>query len=231
MAFEYKRIGIIAALDEELADIVAKLNNVVVEDALHTQFHVGCIKEQQVVAVKCGVGKVNAAAATQHLVEKFDCDCVINVGVAGSTSDEVRKNHVVLSTDLHEHDMDCLEGPGVISRMNTSVFSSDKTLLELAESKAKDLFPEGFVHVGPIVSGDQFVSSKEKTQWLNETFGSLCTEMEGAAIAHVCYLNSVPFLVIRSISDMADEDALDSFVSSKDKAIDYTSSLLLAMLA
>ena len=229
MTLAYKHIGIIAALDEELADIVDKLQLHEAEEALQTLFHCGIVQGQQVVAAKCGVGKVNAAAATQHMIEKFGCDCVINVGVAGSTNDEVRKNHVVLSTELHEHDMDCLEGPGVISRMDTSVFLSDKTLLDLAERKGKALLPEDFVHVGPIVSGDQFVSSRDKKEWLSSTFGSLCTEMEGAAIAHVCYLNSVPFLVIRSISDMADEDALDSFESSKDEAVDYTTALLLAM--
>lgn len=225
-----KKLGIIGALDEEVQTVINSCNIKCTENALGTCFYEGSLGDANVVVVRCGVGKVNSAIAAQRLIDVCGCDAIINIGVAGSINNTVRKNHVVLSTELLEHDMDALEGAGVIPRMDSSVFVSDDCLLEEARAACEKVVAPGCFHLGKIVSGDQFINSSEKKKWLESTFGALCAEMEGAAIAHTCTLNNVPFLIMRSISDLADEDAQDSFEEMKEEAIDYTSSVLLEMI-
>ena len=225
-----KKLGVIGALDEEVRAVIDSCNIQSTKNALGTCFYEGSLGSTNVVVVRCGVGKVNSAITAQRLIDVFGCDAIINIGVAGSINNAVRKNHVVLSTELFEHDMDALEGAGVIPRMDSSVFVADDCLLEKARLACEKVLAPGCFHVGTIVSGDQFINSSEKKKWLESTFGAICAEMEGAAIAHTCTLNDVPFLIMRSISDLADEDAADSFEETKEEATDYTTSVLLEMI-
>lgn len=167
-----------------------------------------------------GIGKVNAAVATQKMIDFFDVDAIINSGVAGGIANGIAKLDTVISDRLFYHDftpMDILDR----NPPYTSCFQADKELVKKAVLSCESLNcelskqekPNFCAHVGTVVSGDCFVSSSETVQRLRRDFDALCTEMEGAAIAHTAYASGVPFVIIRTISDFADEEAEDSFES------------------
>jgi adenosylhomocysteine nucleosidase len=236
MTLRYHKIGIIGALDEEVDELVKNLipNPLTLVPAqtydMGTCFYDGQIGKQEVVVVKCGVGKVNAAIATQRLIDNFGCDAVMKIGVAGAVAPEVKKNDIVISQDMLEHDMDAFDQPGVIPNMDSSVFVADNALIEAAKQACEKVIGPERYHVGRHVSGDQFICTNEKKEWLKRTFGALSAEMEGAALAHTAVVNKVPFVVLSSISDLADDDAVESFEETKDEAVDYTSAVVLQML-
>ena len=207
-------IGIIGAMEEEVISIKRHMH---VEDTFAQagmEFFVGVLNEKKVIVVKCGIGKVNAAICTQILIDKFDVDCIINTGVAGGLYPEINIGDIVISSDTVQHDMDTTafgDPKGVIPRMDKSFFEADARLIQLAEEAAENLKGDHKVYVGRIASGDQFVSSMQVKEDIYSTFTAYCAEMEGAAIAHTCYLNQVPFVVIRAISDKADQSAEVNF--------------------
>lgn len=208
-----KKIGIIGAMQEEIDTLIPMIEDMKVENISHLPFYIGAYNDIEVIVVRCGVGKVNAAMCTQILVDKFNPDYVINIGVAGAVSDVVSIGDIVLSTYLVEHDFDCTAfgyEKGIIPRLESSKFIADDELLKIAE-KSKNILSDINFFNGVIVSGDVFVSSKAMKGDLYTRYGAMCTEMEGASIAHVCHLNSKPFLVIRSMSDKADGDAPENF--------------------
>lgn len=227
MSTKFQKIGIIGALDEEVEGLKKCCKIGAVTDALGTSFAECEYGEYSLVIARAGIGKVNAAICAQFMIDKFGCDAIINVGVAGGIGKGVKINDIVVSTDCLEHDFDGGEGQSIIPRMDTSVFAADASLLEAAKGAkiATDL------HFGRIVSGDQFIDSKEKGQQLVADFDALATEMEGAAIAHTCHVNSVPFLIIRSISDAADEEALDTFSANVVETADLTIDVVKGILA
>ncbi len=211
------KIGIIGALDAEVRLLKEKMNLTGTKEIACQNYYEGTLGNKQVVVAQCGIGKVNAAMAAQIMISVFNVDGLINVGVAGAISKELNVGDLVISTDLAHHDyfVPGLE-PGMMAGMSESFFKADELLIENAKKAAEG----NRIFVGRIVSGDQFVmSSEEKTRiWTN--FSAYCTEMEGAAIAQTAFLNGVPFVVIRSISDKADEDAgvsFDTFVVSAAK--------------
>ncbi|EJP21706.1 MTA/SAH nucleosidase [Peptostreptococcaceae bacterium AS15] len=208
-----KKIGIIGAMQEEIDTLIPMIEDMKIENISHLPFYIGAYNDIEVIVVRCGVGKVNAAMCTQILVDKFNPDYVINIGVAGAVSDVVSIGDIVLSTYLVEHDFDCTAfgyEKGIIPRLESSKFIADDELLKIAE-KSKNILSDINFFNGVIVSGDVFVSSKAMKDDLYTRYGAMCTEMEGASIAHVCHLNSKPFLVIRSMSDKADGDAPENF--------------------
>ena len=138
-----------------------------------------------------------------------------------------------MSTDAIQHDMDAAGfgyAVGQIPRMEVFSFPADQKLLELAAECCKREIPEIGVHTGRVVSGDQFISDKEKKKWLTETFDGFCTEMEGAAIAQTAYLNQIPYLVIRAISDKADDSAEMDYAEFEAATIEHSVKLLTAMI-
>ncbi len=227
-----KTIGIIGAMDEEIAFIKSISEIISAKNILGLDFFVGKYGSNSVVIVKSGIGKVNAAACAQVLIDHFAVDCVINVGVAGAIYKELKIGDVVISTDTVQHDMDvsALGDPiGTIPRLEESFFKADEELIALAEEVGEYL--EGHnVYKGRIASGDQFISSVEKKNFIWNNFKAYCAEMEGAAIAHVCYLNRIPFVVIRSISDNADGDAEMSYNEFTKVAAQNSSVILEEML-
>lgn len=231
MNLPYKKIGIIGALDEEVNEIVLKTKARLLKKALETCFYTSRFNDFELVIVRCGIGKVNASIVAQKLIDEFGVEAMINVGVAGSVDARVKRNAVVISEKLYEHDMDAMEGAGVIPRMKTSEFVSDKALSDSAKRACERICNRDNIFFGTIVSGDQFICSNKKKQMLSTTFGALCAEMEGAAIAHACFVNKIPFLVIRSISDLADEGALESFEENKEEVVDYTTDIILKMFS
>lgn len=204
------RIGIIGAMDEEV-DILKDM--MVVKETIEKaslKFYVGKLEEKEIVLVKCGIGKVNAALCAQILISEFDVDAVVNTGVAGALNDELDVYDIVVSTDAIQHDFDTTvfgDKKGIIPRMENSIFKADERLIEAAIKSAKEEVKNHKVLTGRVVTGDIFISSKELKDELVKEFDAYCGEMEGAAIAHVCELNKVPFVIIRAMSDKADGSA------------------------
>lgn len=229
-----KRIGIIGAMDEEVNILKGQMDNVIIKTIASMDFCEGSLQGKEVVVVRCGIGKVNAAICTQILADLYHIDSVINTGVAGSLRNEIDIADIVLSTDTQQHDVDATGfgyGLGIIPRMESSIFQADLMLLKLAKEVCTEVIPEVGVHTGRIVSGDQFISDSDKKTWLVENFDGYCTEMEGAAIAQAAYLNQLPFLIIRAISDKADHSAEMTYSEFEAIAIDHTVKLVNGLLA
>ncbi|MBO5426479.1 MAG: 5'-methylthioadenosine/adenosylhomocysteine nucleosidase, partial [Lachnospiraceae bacterium] len=189
---------------------------------------------KDVVVVRSGIGKVNAGICTQILADVYGVDAVINTGIAGSLNAAIDIGDVVLSTDTLQHDMDATGfgyEPGVIPCMETSVFQADENLRNLAKAACQKVNPDIKVFEGRVVSGDQFISDKAKKQYIEENFKGFCTEMEGAAIAQTAYLNNIPFLIIRAISDKADDSATVDYPTFEAKAIENSVKLVKEMVA
>lgn len=207
---EERVIGVIGAMIEEVEILRDKMEIEDTKKIAGMEFYQGTLDGENVVLVQSGVGKVNAAACAQILVDHFGVDYLINSGVAGALNPDVTVGDIVISTDAVQHDVDATafgEEPGVIPRMDTSYFEADEKLVQLAQSVADELFEEISVFQGRIASGDQFIANAEQKTKINENFAPYAVEMEGAAIAHVAYLNEVPFVIIRSISDDASGEA------------------------
>lgn len=227
------KIGIIGAMAEEVAILKEKMQDTKVSSKAGMDFYAGTLEGKQVVIVMSGIGKVNAAVCAQILVDIYEVDAIINTGVAGSLNADINIADIVLSTDAIQHDMDVTNWDykhGQIPRMETSTFVADQTLVEKAKKVCQEVNPEIQTFLGRIVSGDQFICSKEKKNWLREYFDAQCTEMEGAAIAQACYLNQVPYLIIRAISDKADDSADMAYEEFEHKAIGYTVKLVCGLL-
>ncbi|MDE5864782.1 MAG: 5'-methylthioadenosine/adenosylhomocysteine nucleosidase [Lachnospiraceae bacterium] len=225
-------LGIIGAMDEEVAKIKEKMEAVQVESRASMDFYQGTLGGKPVVVVRSGIGKVNAAMCAQILVDCYKVNAIINTGIAGSLNADIDIGDIVLSTDTLEHDMDAVAFGyplGQIPRMDTLSFVADERLRTLAKTVCERVNPEVKVFEGRVVSGDQFVSDKNKKNWLVENFAGFCTEMEGAAIAHAAYLNQIPFLIVRAISDKADDSASMDYPAFEAKAIEHSVKLLLAL--
>lgn len=209
-----KTIGIIGAMDEEIALLKEKLEVVTAKEMIGLSFLVGRMFGKSVVLVRSGIGKVNAAICAQVLVDHFAVDYIINIGVAGAVQEGLSIGQVVISEDAVQHDLDAsaLGDPvGTIPRMSVSCFKADEALVEIAMAASKELSLTPPAVIGRIASGDQFIATKEGKARIWQTVKGSCAEMEGAAIAHACYLNKIPFVIIRSISDGADEEAQMSY--------------------
>jgi adenosylhomocysteine nucleosidase len=204
------KIGIIGAMELEVSELKSKMELKNVVEKAGMKFHEGALNGKDVVIVQCGIGKVNAGICVQLLADIFGVDAVINTGVAGSLRAEINIGDIVVSTDACEHDMDVRAlgyEPGIIPQMETSFFKADRKLVETSIAVCKEVNPDISVYEGRVVSGDQFISDGDVKDRLISTFGGSCAEMEGAAIAHAAYLNNIPYVVIRAISDKADGSA------------------------
>ncbi|UFJ61422.1 5'-methylthioadenosine/adenosylhomocysteine nucleosidase [Brevibacillus sedimenti] len=208
------RIGIIGAMDEEIALYLEAMTGTVSTEKAGIVYHEGEMEGTSVVLCKSGVGKVNAAVTTQMLIDQFKVDRIIFTGVAGAVHPDLNIGDLVVSTDCVQHDIDVTAlgfAPGQIPYTEQWVWQADPALRELAIAAGKDLEDDVQVASGRILSGDQFVASREKVKWLREQFDAHCTEMEGAAVGQVCAMNGVPFVIVRSMSDKADGSAHVNF--------------------
>ena len=225
-------IGIIGAMEVEVASLKERMQNVEITHKASMEFYAGVLEGKKVVVVRSGIGKVNAAVCTQILVDDFQVEAVINTGIAGSLKAEINIGDIVVSTDALQHDMDAREfgyPKGQIPQMNVFSFKADETLRKVAAECCKKANPDIQVFEGRVVSGDQFVASSEVKDELIREFAGSCTEMEGAAIAQAAYLNHVPFVVLRAISDKADNSATMDYPTFEKQAI-HNSVLLLKEL-
>ena len=201
-------IGIIGAMSVETDALKAMVENATVEEISGVSFVKGRISGKDVVVAQCGIGKVFAALCAQTMILRYSVDEVINVGVAGSLSPSVGLLDIAVSDSVVEHDMDTspLGDPvGLISGINVVFLPASESLTRRVVDAARAL-GKNCVQ-GVIASGDQFIADSARKAYITETFNAIACDMEGAAIGHVCFVNRIPFTVIRSISDNASEDA------------------------
>ena len=227
-------IGIIGAMEEEVSILRETMNIEEIVEFASMQFCKGTLCNKEVVIVKSGIGKVNAGICAQILIDQFGADVLINTGIAGSLDAAIDIGDIVISTDLVEHDMDARifgDPVGQIPRMDTFSFPADARLVKAAVLASEEANPNIKTFTGRIVSGDQFVSSSEMKEKLVKLFGAKCTEMEGAAIAHVAYLNKVSCVIIRAISDKADNSATMDYPTFEKQAIAHSVKLVRNLLA
>ena len=225
------KVGIIGAMDEEVEILINKMSNKTITDKAGMVYYSGQLSLKDVIVVKCGIGKINAAVCSQILISEFNVDVIINSGVAGALDNDLNIGDIVISKDTLNHDMDTTafgDEYGVIPRMEKSIFEAEKKLIDLA-MKSGEKYNISTV-IGRVVSGDQFIASKEKKEWLVKQFNGTCAEMEGVSIGQTAYLNDVPFLILRAISDKADGSAFVAYEDFKDDAIVNLSNLLIDML-
>lgn len=218
-------LGIIGAMEEEVESLLKEMQDYKETNKAGMVFYAGKLCEKDVIIVKSGIGKVNMAMCTQILIDDFKVDKVINTGVAGGLHSDIEIGDIVVSTDALQHDVDCSvfgDPIGTIPRMDCSVFPADPEMVRIAKEACEKVNPEIKCLTGRVVSGDQFIESGEKKKFLVEQFAPYCAEMEGAAMAHVAYLNKVPFVIIRAISDKADNSAQMNYDEFKDQAIIHT---------
>lgn len=209
------KIGIIGAMDVEVAELIELMDNIKKEEISGITYYEGNLQGKDVVVAKSGVGKVHAAVCTQTMILKYSPDAIINTGVAGSLSSELNIADLVISDKVVQHDFDTsgIGDPiGLISGINLIEIPCAIKLVKKIEQSAK-LIEGTNVIVGTIASGDQFICNMTKKEYIVEHFDALCAEMEGAAIGHVCYLNNVDFCIVRAISDKADGSAHMDFPS------------------
>ncbi|MBP3218438.1 MAG: 5'-methylthioadenosine/adenosylhomocysteine nucleosidase [Lachnospiraceae bacterium] len=218
------KVGIIGAMEAEVARIKENMAITRTVEKAQMKFYEGAIGSTSAVVVQCGVGKVNAGLCVQILVDCFHVTHLINTGVAGSLCNDLNIGDVVVSTEAVYHDVDATVfgyAPGEVPSMGTAAFPADEMLRKAAVDAVHTAAPDISVLEGRIASGDQFVCRAEQKAAIIETFAPLCTEMEGAAIAQAAYLNKIPFVILRAISDKADgSDLVDYPVFEKKAAAD-----------
>lgn len=219
------RTGIIGAMEEEIILLKEKMDIEVVVKKASMEFYQGLLNGKEVVLVRSGIGKVNAGLCAQILVDVFNVNRLINTGIAGSLKAEIDIGDIVISSDALQHDMDARAfgyARGEIPRMETLSFPAAPELIAMAKAACEEVNPDIRAHVGRVVTGDQFVADRETKDGIASWTDGYCTEMEGAAIAQAAYLNKVPFVIVRAISDKADDSASVDYPEFERKAIEHS---------
>ena len=203
------KLGIIGAMDVEVATLKEKMKAVTTQHHAGSQYFEGTLEGCPVVVVQCGVGKVNAALCAQVLISVYGVSHIVNTGIAGSLCAELDIGDLVISRDAIHHDFDLRfwgRPIGQVPGMDVTAFPADAALVSTAFAAAEAVNP-GHTRVGRVASGDQFICSRAQKEKIIADTQALCAEMEGASIAHAAYRNGVPFVIIRAISDKADDSA------------------------
>lgn len=227
------KIGIIGAMELEVETLKEQMTVKNIVKKASMDFYEGTLNNTEVVVVRSGVGKVNAGICVQILADLFQVTHIINTGVAGSLNADINIGDIVISTDALYHDMDATifgYQLGEVPQMGKREFTADANLIELAKASCKEAAPDIQVFTGRIVSGDQFISDKAVKERLINLFSGSCTEMEGAAIAHGATLNHLPFVIIRAISDKADDSAQVDYPTFEKKAAQDCAKLVAHMI-
>ena len=203
------KLGIIGAMTIEVETLKENMENKSVTVRAGMEFCDGTLENLPAVVVQCGVGKVNAALCVQILCDCFGVTHLVNTGIAGSLCAELDIGDLVVSRDAMYHDFDCVGfgyPHGKVPGMDVVAFPADETMAAYAVSAAEAVNP-GHCRVGRVATGDQFICNKEQKDAIIRNTQALCTEMEGGAIAQAAYRNGVPFVILRAISDKADDSA------------------------
>lgn len=220
-----QKIGIVCAGDEELQPFLSHIENISITEKAMLKFYEGDINGVPVVALYSGVCKVNAAIATQILIDTYGVDSIINAGTAGGMDKSINLFDTVISTQVAYHDVD----DGILTQfhpwMSTIYFSADANLLSIAEEICNR---NKKVYLGRMVTGEKFIKDAMRDS-INQKYSPLSVDMETASIAHVCYANKIPFISIRSITDTATHSGIINFernctqasVIAKDVVLDF----------
>ncbi len=227
-------IGIIGAMDEEVAELKSAMDRTGVYEQAGMSFYQGRLIGKDAVVVRSGIGKVNAGICAQILIDHFGVDTLLNTGVAGSLDARIDIGDLVFSTDVVHHDIDATDfgdPVGQVPRMDTLAFPADETLIRKAVEANAKVNPDIHSFTGRVASGDQFVADPKVKARIIRDFHALCTEMEGAGIAQTAYVNGVPFLIIRAISDKADDSATVDYPAFEAEAIRHGTRLVMQLVA
>lgn len=225
------KLGIIGAMDVEVATLKEKMEDMAVTTRAGIEFYDGALAGLPAVVVQCGVGKVNAALCVQILCDCYGVTAIVNTGVAGSLCAELDIGDLVVSHDAMYHDFDCHSlcyEIGQVPGLPVLTFPADEQLMAYAFAAAEIGNP-GHTRIGRIASGDQFVCEKEAKDTIIANTQALCTEMEGAAIAHAAWRNGVPFVVVRAISDKADDSAKMDYHTFETIAAEHCAAVTMTM--
>lgn len=204
------KIGIIGAMELEVETLKAEMTVSGIVKKAGMEFYEGSLSGADVVVVRSGVGKVNAALCTQILADLYQVTHIINTGVAGSLNAKLDIGDILISRDALHHDVDATVfgyRPGEVPQLGLREFPADQRLAALAKEACEKVNPDVHAILGRVVSGDQFICRNEVKEKLILEYQGDCTEMEGAAIAHGAYLNNIPFVILRAISDKADNSS------------------------
>lgn len=229
------KIGIIGAMELEVSTLRSLMDIEKTVEKASLKFYEGKLEGKDIVLVQCGIGKVNSALCAQILISEFNVDAVVNTGVAGAIHSSLDVNDIVISTEAIQYDVDATAfgyAKGQIPQMENSVFKANEILMNAAyESSLDQVKDKGFKIVkGRVATGDIFISSKELKEELENDFKAYCGEMEGGAIAHACYLNNIPFVIIRAMSDKADGSADVTYDEFVVEAAENSKDIVLKML-
>ena len=230
-------IGIIGAMESEVRLLLERLEEQKEQEIGSFVFYTGKMEGQSVAVVQCGIGKCAAAVCTQLLIDRFDVTAVINTGIAGGIRDGLSVGDLVIGTEAVQHDFDvtafgytkgymCTGGDG----QKPTVYEADASLCAYAEKSAVLRLGDGHVFLGRIVSGDSFIASVAKKLELRESFQAYAAEMEGAAVAQAAALNGIKFVILRVISDLAQENAGQLFDGFEEQTARMSSLITLDML-
>ena len=203
-----KTVAVMCAMDKEIARIISDFHAVCISEK--EKIYEATIGNFRVIATVCGIGKVNSAMNTMKIIERYSPEIVINCGVAGGLDKSLSVLDVVIAKEAQYHDFSPLSLLEEDENIGTSLFKCDKELVSVAERVCRALKDSGEINgykVGKVVSGDCFVESDELSHHLRDDLNASCVEMEGASIAQVCIANRVRFLIIRAISDFANNNA------------------------
>ncbi len=224
------KLGIIGAMEAEVETLLGQMEDKVCTQKAGSYFYEGTLAGVSTVVVRCGIGKVNAALCAQILCDVFQVTHLVNTGIAGSLNSDLDIGDLVISQDAMYHDFDCChfgyaygQVPGMPVR-----FLADEILMQYAQEAVEQIHP-GHGRVGTVASGDQFVSSGEVKNSIIARTGALCTEMEGAAIAQTACRNQVPFVILRAISDKADDSAQMDYPTFERQAAHRCAAVTVAM--
>ena len=221
-----ENIGIVVAMDEEKAEIEKLISNKEIKKTNNLKFIIGKIKDKNIVLIQCGVGKVNAARTTQKLIDKFNITTIINVGVAGAINSNLKIGDVIIAKKVIQHDFDITafgHNKGYITDVGEGI-ESDKNLLE----KVKEISQENSykTKIGIIATGDIFCTDIKMKEKINNKFNADVVDMECGAIAQVSFLENIPFLAIRSVSDIPNGDNAKTFDENLKTASKIASEIL-----
>lgn len=208
------KLGIIGAMESEVSALQQAMTDAKSYDYARMHFCDGKLEGHDAVVVKCGIGKVNAALCVQLLKNLFHVTHIINTGVAGALSSELDIGDIVISSEAVQHDFDLSPigfRKGEIPPFGLIAFPADPELQQIAKKAAAEAFLNASIHSGRICSGDQFIAGQEQKQKIIREYGGMCAEMEGASIAQACCANDLPFVILRAISDRADDSGGVSF--------------------
>lgn len=224
------KIGIIAAMEEEAAKVISAMSGTKTETLGAITYTSGKIGENDVVCAVCGIGKVFAAMCAEVMIVVYKPDCIVNTGVGGTLTHELGIGDVAISLDTVQHDMDTTafgDPMGLIPGIEVINIPASKELGAAIERIANGMGIKTLI--GTIASGDKFVGDSETKKKITDNFGAISCEMEGAAVGQVCYVNKIPYCVVRAISDGADGEACEDYPAFEKKVAQISAEIVISL--